>query len=83
MNHLGKSEQNFLGCHHAKADEMYFQKIRHFNVIANSYQLAQNKPIFAVCNLNRMFLTLIKLIFSYLIEREGDGLQCYTIYIHP
>lgn len=62
---------------------MHFQKIKFFNVIINSYQLAQNKPLFEVCDLNRIFMTLLELIICYLIEREGDWLQCYTIYIHP
>lgn len=30
VNHLGKCEQNFHGCHHARAREMYFQIIRIF-----------------------------------------------------
>lgn len=30
VNHLGKSEQSFLGCHHAKADEIYFKKTQRF-----------------------------------------------------
>lgn len=80
MNHLGKSEQNFHGCHHARAHEMYYQIIRFFNIVFISQQLAQNHSVLAVCNMSWIFL--IFMMFYYLKERKGAGEQFYTLYIH-